>query len=60
MRRARIRLLALVFFCLGGVLTPLIADAYTICNTYRDGCRICDFYNSDNEWIGSISAGCGP
>lgn len=34
------------------VLLPSIADAYTICNTYRDGCTICDFYNSHDEWIG--------
>ncbi len=35
-------------------LLPAIADAYTICNTYSDGCTICDFYTSQHAWAGSV------
>jgi hypothetical protein len=34
------------------VLIPAAAQAYTICNTYSDGCTICDFYNSQHKWVG--------
>ncbi|MES1245264.1 MAG: hypothetical protein ABUT39_26905 [Acidobacteriota bacterium] len=35
-------------------LTPVIVYAYTICNTYGDGCTICDFYNAKGEWQGYV------
>ena len=45
-------LLALV--CLIAVLVPIAVYAYTICNTYSDGCTICDFYGADHSHRGTM------
>lgn len=36
------------------VLVPIAAYAERICQTYSDGCTICDFYGPDGEHQGSI------
>lgn len=40
--------------CLIAVLVPIAVYAYTICNTYSDGCTICDFYGADHKYRGSM------
>ena len=42
----------LTLVCLIALLIPVAIYAYTICNTYSDGCTICDFYSADHEYRG--------
>ena len=44
-----------VLICLMlALLLPVAAYAYRICNTYSDGCTICDFYGPHGEYQGYI------
>lgn len=50
----RMKRLFLMIACLIAVLIPVAVYAYTICNTYSDGCTICDFYSADDDHRGSV------
>jgi len=46
------RLLGIVL--LSVALVPAAAFAYTVCQTYNDGCTICDMYSEKGEYRGYI------
>jgi hypothetical protein len=47
--------LAFVLVLAAGFFMPGVVDAAnTICNTYSDGCTICDFYNAQGKYTGYI------
>lgn len=48
------RRVVLLAILIAALLVPAVVYAYTICNTYSDGCTICDFYNSKDEWVGYV------
>ena len=54
MTERRNRHLVVAIILLVVLLLPVIAYAYKICNTYSDGCTICDFYGSDGHYVGYI------
>lgn len=54
MSNLRGRRLVIGLVLLLAVLIPMAAYAYKICNTYSDGCTICDFYGPNGEYQGYI------
>ncbi len=54
MLRPRMKRLIFSSILLLAMLSSAVVYASTICNTYNDGCTICDFYGAHGEYQGYI------
>jgi hypothetical protein len=52
--KLRSRLTTVLILAAGLFLPGVVDAANTICNTYSDGCTICDFYNEQGRYVGYI------